>query len=148
MTPAAAFDTLTSVMPEQPQWSRPLDVLIVDDQASARHGLAALLGLQPNMRIVGEAADGREAIALAGRYLPDVVLMDIEMPVMDGAEATRRIKQLWPRMHVVILSVHDEYCDRLLQDGASAFLLKGEPTERLLSVLHRLHEELGTARTS
>jgi two-component system, NarL family, response regulator len=144
MTPVAAFDNLTSVMPQQPQRSHPLDVLIVDDQASARHGLAALLALQPNIRIVGEAADGREAIALAGRFLPDVVLMDIEMPLMDGAEATRRIKQLWPRMHVVILSVHDECYDRLRKEGASDFLLKGEPTERLLRVLHRLHEEIGS----
>jgi DNA-binding NarL/FixJ family response regulator len=142
MTPVAAFDTLTNVMPQQSQWSRPLDVLIVDDQASARHGLAALLGLQPDIRIVGEAADGREAIALAGRYLPDVVLMDIEMPLMDGAEATRWIKRLWPQMHVVILSIHDDCYDRLRKEGASDFLLKGEPTERLLGVLHRLHEGL------
>ena len=142
MTRLAALGRLTSVMPQPPQQSRPLDVLIVDDQASARHGLAALLGLQPNIRIVGEAANGREAIALAARCLPDVVVMDLEMPLMSGADATRRIKQLWPQMHVVILSIHDEGYHRLRKEGVTDFLLKGEPTERLLGVLDRLHGEI------
>jgi DNA-binding NarL/FixJ family response regulator len=147
MIPAAAFDTLTDAMTPQAQSSRPLDVLIVDDQQSARRSLAALLRLDPDIRVVGEAANGREAVALAARFHPDVVLMDVEMPLMDGAEATQRIKQLWPQMHVVILTIHDESYDRLLQNGASAFLLKGEPTERLLAVLHRIHQRLESTAT-
>lgn len=102
-----------------------------------------MLSLQEDLEIVGEAANGREAIELAGRCRPDVVLMDIEMPVMDGMEATRRITRLWPDMHVVILSMHDEALERVLNAGAHAALVKGEAPERLLALLSQLHGRVG-----
>jgi DNA-binding NarL/FixJ family response regulator len=117
-------------------------VLVVDDQESARQGLIALLSLQPDLEIVGEAANGREAIRLTTKHQPHVVLMDIEMPLMDGIEATRWIKQVWPHIKVVILSIHDELRERVLNEGADAFLAKGEPPERLLAILKQLHEQV------
>jgi DNA-binding NarL/FixJ family response regulator len=68
--------------------------------------------------------------------------MDIEMPLMDGVEATRWIKQVWPQIKVVILSVHDELRERVMNEGADAFLVKGEPPERLLTILEQLHEQV------
>jgi DNA-binding NarL/FixJ family response regulator len=126
-------------MTEQPQTAHPLRVLIVDDQSFARRALAALLSLQENIEIVGEAANGNEAIELAGRHRPHVVVMDVEMPVMDGMEATRRITRAWPHIHVVIFSMHDELRQRALKEGAHAFLVKGEKPERLLELLSQLH---------
>ena len=126
-------------MPEQPQSTGPLRVLIVDDQSFARRALAALLSLQESIEIVGEAANGHEAIELAGRHNPHVVVMDIEMPVMDGLEATRRITRAWPHIHVVIFSMHDEWRDRALKEGAHAFVAKSESPDRLLDLLSRLH---------
>jgi DNA-binding NarL/FixJ family response regulator len=129
-------------MPEQPQPSHLLRVLIVDDQASVRHALAAFLSLQQEIEVVGEAANGCEAVELARRCIPHVVLMDIEMPLMDGIEATRWIKQVLPHVRVVMLSLHDELRGRARQKGADDFLVKGEPPERLLELLGRLHQQV------
>jgi two-component system response regulator DesR len=134
--------SLATAMLEPPQSTRPLRVLIVDDQSFARRALAALLSLQEGLEIVGEAANGNEAIELAGRHSPHVVVMDIEMPVMDGMEATRRITRAWPHIRVVIFSMHDEWRERALKKGAHAFLVKGESPDRLLAVLSQLHGEL------
>ena len=132
-------------MPEQPPSIHPLRVLIVDDQAFARRALVALLSLDESIEIVGEAADGDEAIRLAGRHSPHVVVMDIEMPVMDGMEATRRITRAWPHVHVVIFSMHDEWRERALAEGAHAFVAKSESPDRLLELLSQLHGALSDA---
>jgi len=109
-------------------------VLIADDQALVRAGFRMILETQPDLRVLGEAANGAEALDLARRTQPDVVLMDIRMPSMDGIEATRRLLAgPPPQPRVVILTTFDldEYVFEALQAGASGFLLKDTPPERL-----------------
>jgi YesN/AraC family two-component response regulator len=110
-------------------------VLIADDQRPTRKGLKALLDLAPGVAWVGEAADGREAISMVEAWRPDVVLMDVRMPVMDGIEATQSIKSLWPKVKVIVLTLYDEYQAQALAAGADAFLVKGGPYECLLSAI-------------
>src|SRR5205814_7471372 len=107
-------------------------VLIVDDQEMVRQGFGALLAAQPDLLVAGDAANGADAIALARQVDPDVVLMDVRMPVMDGLEATRRLLDGGPGMRrprVVILTTFDldDYVYEALRAGASGFLLKAAP---------------------
>jgi DNA-binding NarL/FixJ family response regulator len=111
--------------------NRQVRVLIVDDQRPTREGLKLLLTLSPQVEVVGEAANGRESVELVAEHRPDVVLMDIQMPGMDGLEATRRIKSQWPEVAVIALTMYAEYRTRALAAGADAFLVKGSPTEML-----------------
>ena len=101
-------------------------ILLADDHTVVRDGLRALLEKQPDMTVVGEAGDGRETVQLAGEQMPDVVLMDIAMPNMNGIEATRRIVAAHPGVGVVILSMHQDesYVLRSLKAGARGYLLK------------------------
>jgi len=104
----------------------PIRILLADDHTIVRDGLRAVLERQSDMSVVGEAADGRQAIELAESATPDVVLMDIAMPVMNGIEATRRIVGSNPKIAVVILSMHkdESYVLRSLKSGAKGYLLK------------------------
>jgi DNA-binding NarL/FixJ family response regulator len=113
-----------------------LRVLIVDDSARARVGLRALLATWPQIAVVGEAADGQEALRLVEECRPDAVLMDVQMPVLDGVQATRRIKEQWPAITVVVLTMYVTEQAAALAAGADAFVLKGGPPERLLKALH------------
>jgi DNA-binding NarL/FixJ family response regulator len=106
-------------------------VLIADHRARSRSGMRALLDLQPEIEVVGEAADGREAVRLVEELRPDVVLMDAKMPVMDGLEATGHIKEKWPKARVVLLTIHPGYRAEALAAGADAFLVKGCPARDL-----------------
>lgn len=110
-------------------------VLIVDDQTQTREGLKALLATAPPVQVVGEAADGREAIDLIEVRQPDVVLMDACMPVMGGLEATRLIRARWPAVRVIVLTVHTGLRAEALAAGADAFLVKGGPADELLAAI-------------
>jgi DNA-binding NarL/FixJ family response regulator len=109
-------------------------VLVVDDQALVRAGFVKLLEPEPDVRIVGEAADGSEAVSAAGLTRPDVVLMDIRMPRLDGIEATRRIRAQPQAPRVLVLTTYDldEYVFEALKAGASGFLLKDAPADQLV----------------
>jgi DNA-binding NarL/FixJ family response regulator len=108
-------------------------VLIADDQALIRVGLRKILEAEPEMSVLGEAADGAEAVAAAARLRPDVVLMDIRMPVLDGIEATRRIVAAQPAARVLMLTTFglDGYVYDALRAGASGFMLKDAPPEEI-----------------
>ncbi|HEY7630147.1 MAG TPA: response regulator transcription factor [Thermoleophilaceae bacterium] len=112
-------------------------VLIADDQALVRAGFRKLLESTPDIEVVGEAADGRDAVDLARRLLPTVVLMDIRMPRLDGIEATRRLTADEEGVRVLILTTFglDEYVYEALRAGASGFMLKDAPPEELLAAV-------------
>ncbi|MFI6375506.1 response regulator [Streptomyces sp. NPDC050546] len=112
---------------------KPIRVLIVDDQAMVRQGFTVLLGTQPDIEVVGDARDGREAIAQAAATAPDVVLMDIRMPGVGGIEATEHITAAHPDIKVLVLTTFDldEYVYDALRAGASGFLLKDASSEQL-----------------
>jgi DNA-binding NarL/FixJ family response regulator len=103
---------------------RQVRVLIADDRHTTRQGLRALLALVPQVEVIGEATDGGESVQLVSEHHPDVVLMDMQMPVMDGVEATRRIKERWPEVRVIVLTMYSRYRAEALAAGADAFLLK------------------------
>ncbi|MBW3541355.1 MAG: response regulator [Planctomycetes bacterium] len=111
-----------------------IHVLLVDDHAILRKGLKGLLEDQPDIEVVGEAADGGEAVALARTLAPDVVIMDINMPVMNGIEATRAIKREQPGLRIIGLSLHEdaEVIGSLIEAGASAYVTKGGPPDDLI----------------
>jgi CheY-like chemotaxis protein len=113
----------------------PLHILIVDDQPRARQSLRALLSTWPGVAGVREAAGGQEALRLVERQQPDVVVMDMRMPGMDGLQATRLIKARWPRIRVMVLTLYAEYEAEALAAGADDFISKGEPPDRLLGAL-------------
>jgi DNA-binding NarL/FixJ family response regulator len=113
-------------------------VLIVDDLTCTREGLRALLATWPRLAALAEAASGEQALEEAATFQPDVALMDVRMPGMDGLEATRRIKARWPQVKVIVLSLYGEYADEALAAGADAFVSKGEPAGRLLAALERV----------
>ncbi|HLU72290.1 MAG TPA: response regulator transcription factor, partial [Nonomuraea sp.] len=108
-------------------------VLVADDQTVVREGLVLLLGLLPDAEVVGAAGDGEEAVRLAAELSPDVVLMDLRMPRMDGVEATRIIRRRHPRMEVVVLSTYsdDESVFAALRAGARGYLTKDADAESL-----------------
>ena len=112
-------------------------VLIADDQALVRVGLRKILESEPDTTVVGEAADGEDAVAAARRLRPDVVLMDIRMPVLDGIEATRRIVGADPAAHVLVLTTFglDSYVYDALRVGASGFMLKDAPPEEIAAAV-------------
>jgi DNA-binding NarL/FixJ family response regulator len=114
-----------------------IGVVVADDQATVRAGFRLLINSEPGLTVVGEAANGAEAVAVARQAAPDVVLMDIRMPVLDGIEATRRITAAGPEPRVLILTTFDldEYVFGALRAGASGFLLKERPPEELLSAI-------------
>ena len=112
-------------------------VLIADDHTIVRSGVRLLLAAEPDIEVVGEALNGREAVTQAESLQPDVILMDITMPEMDGLEATRQIKNRYPDIHVLVLTMHrsDEYFFEMLQAGASGYVLKGAETSELINAV-------------
>ena len=114
---------------------RQVRVLIADDQPATRRGLVALLSIHPQIEVVGEAVDGRDALQMVAKHHPDVVLMDVQMPVMDGAEATQHIKREWPEVKVIVLTMHAGYRAALQAAGADAFLLKDGAADALAGAI-------------
>jgi DNA-binding NarL/FixJ family response regulator len=110
-------------------------VLIADDSPRSRSGLRALLDLRPEIVVVGETANGQEAVRLVEELQPDAVLMDVKMPVMDGLEATGIIKERWPGVKVIVLTIRASYRTDALTAGADTFLVKGCPPEELLKAI-------------
>ena len=110
-------------------------VLIADDSVRAREGLRALLTMWQEIEVVGEAANGQDAVRLVAECRPDIVLMDLHMPVLDGVQATQLIKQQWPAVTVVVLTMYAVEQSAALAAGADAFLIKGSVPERLLATL-------------
>lgn len=115
-------------------------VLIADDHTILRAGVRRLLEAEQDIAVVGEAANGEEAVALAESLRPDVVMMDVAMPGMDGLDATRRIKSRLPGTNVLVLTMHrsDEYFFQMLQAGASGYVLKGADTNELIDAVREV----------
>ena len=120
----------------------PVRILLADDHTVMRNGLRLLLERQPNLQVVGEAADGRQAVALSESANPDVVIMDIGMPNLNGIEAARQIVNRNPRTAIAILSMHSDesYVIRALKAGARAYLLKDSAEADLLAAVRALSE--------
>jgi len=113
-------------------------IILAEDHTIIREGLKSLLSSDPNFEVVGEAADGREAIAFVEKLTPDIVLMDLSMPRMDGVEAIRQIKKRCPGTRVLVLTVHknEEYILATLQAGADGYVLKYVGHAELVSAIH------------
>ena len=116
-------------------------LLLVDDQDLVRYGFRLMLEATPGMVVVGEADDGERAVGAAERLRPDVVLMDVRMPGIDGIEATRRILALWPRTRILVLTTYDldDYAFGALRAGAAGFLLKDTRPEQLVAAIRAVH---------
>jgi DNA-binding NarL/FixJ family response regulator len=114
-----------------------ISVLLCDDQEMVRSGFRLILDLEPDIEVVGEAADGRRALALTAELDPDVVLMDVRMPVLDGIEATRRLAAANARTRVLMLTTFDldEYVYEAVRAGASGFLVKDAPRDQLVAAV-------------
>ena len=112
-------------------------VLICDDQAIARHGLQMILASAPDLKVVGQAQDGQEAVELTAQLAPDVVLMDLKMPRLNGVQATRRIRSQFPDVQVLVLTTYDadEWVFDAIRAGANGYILKDTPPDQLLSAI-------------
>lgn len=116
-------------------------VLLADDHAVLRAGIRALLDMQPDIEVIGEAGDGRQAIERVRELQPDIILMDIGMPGLDGLAATRQIKENHPRTRILILTQHEnkEYVLPALKIGASGYVLKRAEGDELLTAIRAVH---------
>lgn len=121
--------------------SDPIRVLIVDDHLIVRKGIRALMATEPDVQVVGEASNGREALALVEATQPDVVLMDLVMPEMDGIAATREIGARWPKTRVLVLTsfAADDKVGAAVKAGAAGYLLKDSGAEELLNGIRQVH---------
>jgi len=120
---------------------KPIRVLLVEDHKVVRQGLRALLAVEDDIEVAGEVQDGREAVRLIEKLLPDVVVMDIAMPLLNGVEATRQILKLVPDTRVLILSAHsdDEYVLQVIEAGAAGYLLKQTAANTLVMAIREAH---------
>lgn len=124
----------------------PIRVLLVDDHAVVRSGLATFLMVHDDLELVGQAADGQEAVRLCGEVQPDVVLMDLVMPVVDGATATKLIRQQYPAIQVIILTSfpEEELVQSALRAGALSYLLKNVGADELANAIRAAHRGRAT----
>lgn len=119
-----------------------IKILLADDQILFRQGLVSLLALEDDLELVGQADNGLEAIALTEQLQPDVILMDIRMPICDGVVATREIHHRYPAIRILVLTTfdEDEYIVKSLQVGASGYLLKNTPSTQLAAAIRMVHQ--------
>lgn len=119
--------------------SKPVRVILVDDHTVVRSGLGAVLSVSEGVELVGEAGNGEEAIRLCEQLQPDVVLMDLLMPKMDGVEATKIIHQKWPQIRIIALTSYKEkeYVEGVLKAGATSYLLKNVSADELIIAINR-----------
>jgi DNA-binding NarL/FixJ family response regulator len=115
-----------------------ITIFLADDHTIVRQGLVKLLEAEPNLQVLGEAENGREAVRKVEELNPDIVLMDIAMPLLNGIEATRQIKKICPQTKVIILSMHshDLYINELFSLGASGYLLKNSTGADIIKAIH------------
>lgn len=120
----------------------PITVLLAEDHMIVREGLRALLKLEADIEVVGEAENGRQAVALASKLCPDVIVMDISMPLLNGLEATRQILQTAPSTKVLMLSAHgdDAYVEQVMALGASGYLIKQTAAHMLTAAIREVHQ--------
>ncbi len=118
--------------------ANPVRILIADDHTIVRQGLASLLNDQPDLKVVGQAVNGRAAVDKALELKPDIIIMDIAMPQMNGIEAVKRIKKKAPKTKVLILSMysHEHYIHELLESGVSGYLLKDSSGRDIINAIH------------
>lgn len=118
-----------------------IKLLLVDDEEIFREGLGELLSIREGIEIIGQASNGKEAIALTAKLQPDVILIDVRMPICNGVAATRRIHQRYPWIRIVVLTVFDddEYIGQSLQAGAIGYLLKRTPAEQIVTAIRSAH---------
>ena len=140
--PASLILRIQSLLSEAPGKDRVMRVMVVDDHTMVRDGICAVLSLQKDIEIVGEAVNGQEALEKVQRLLPDVVLMDIVMPVMSGLEATKRISKEYPQIRVLILTQYDEEENMLVakDTGAYGFVAKRAASSELVAALRSVWE--------
>jgi two-component system, NarL family, response regulator DegU len=121
-----------------------LDIVLADNHKVVRKGLRALLGTEPDFRVVGEAENGLEALSLVEKLKPEILVLDLKMPVMNGLEVVHNIPQKSPRTRVVILSMYncDAYIEEALRLGAYAYILKESPPEELILAIRKAAEGL------
>ena len=117
-----------------------IKLMIVDDMESVRQSLSTILELTNDLEVIGEARDGLEAIQKLEVLKPDVVLMDLEMPMLDGLETTQRVKDIYQDIKVVMITIHDSTDNRekAAHVGVDAFIEKGAPTEILVETIHKV----------
>jgi len=125
-----------------------INILLVDDQAAVREGLKMRFALEPDLHVVGEAANGIEALQAAYDLLPDVIVMDVEMPLMDGITAARHVQATLPHIGIVMLSIHGDAETRAWaqEAGAATFVEKQGAVETLLEAIRWLYRVLATLR--
>jgi two-component system, NarL family, response regulator DegU len=118
-----------------------IKILVCEDQALVRQGLVMILGLHPEIAVIGEAKNGQEGVRLVGELKPEIVLMDVQMPEMDGVEATRLISAAYPNSKVIILTTFDyeEYVFEGVKAGALGYMLKDTPLPELVATIKRVH---------
>jgi DNA-binding NarL/FixJ family response regulator len=121
---------------------KPIRILLAEDQTLMRQGLKTILEMESDFRVVNEAEDGKAAVKLALQARPDIILMDVQMPQMNGVEATAAICGSWPRAKVIILTTfdRDDYVFQGVRAGAVGYLLKDLPAERLVETIRRVHD--------
>jgi len=131
-----------SLSPDAKQWDKKMRVLVCDDHTLFREGIKAILSTDPSIEIVGEAADGRQAVESALNLRPDIVVMDVSMPFMVGYEALRRIKEVENNIKILILTMYEEeeIISLCLNAGASGYILKDAPAAQFISAIHIVYE--------